>query len=237
MMNDSEANMRLLGAFGPVGMEVSEKTLIDRGINAKPIFKFVEWEKPTRLRYNSNYQKAIHEGITHCEGRNRVIVEYAKKAAERKLPTLVLIQRQEHGRILKALMKDAGLKVDYIFGENDSNERKNALNKLATGKSDALIGSKIVDVGVDVPAIGLVIQAGGGKAEVAYRQRIGRGLREKRNGPNVCFILDFYDSHNRYLHDHYVERLRVLKETPGFAENILGKSEDFPWEFFDGKMA
>lgn len=236
MHTASEPNMRLLGAFGPVGMEVTEKTLIERGINAKPIFKFATYEQPKRLRFNSNYQKAIHEGVTHCEERNNVIVQYAKKAAELKLPTLILIQRQEHGRILKALCKDAGLKTEYIFGENDSEERRNALRKLGANKIDVLIGSKIVDVGVDVPSIGLVIMAGGGKAEIAYRQRIGRGLREKRKGPNVCFILDFLDSYNRYLHDHYLERMRVIKGTPGFSTNLLDEGKDFPWELF-GEVA
>jgi superfamily II DNA or RNA helicase len=74
--------------------------------------------------------------------------------------------------------------------------------------------------------------AGGGKAEVAYRQRIGRGLREKRKGPNICFILDFCDSHNRYLYDHYLERIRVIKETPGFSTNILKDGEDFTWHLY-----
>ncbi|MBH8434009.1 hypothetical protein I8Q59_09430, partial [Acinetobacter baumannii] len=43
----------------------------------------------------------------------------------------------------------------------------------------------LLDGGVDVPAVGLIILAGGGKAEVALRQRIGRGLRAKKFGPNV----------------------------------------------------
>jgi superfamily II DNA or RNA helicase len=233
MQGQGEADMRLLGAFGPVGIEVSEKTLIDRGINAKPIFKFAEYPAVTKLRYNSNYHKAVHEGITHCEVRNTCIVEHAIKAVARGLPTLVLVQRQDHGRILKAMLKEAGLKVEYIYGENDSKERRTALTKLGNRKIDILIGSKIVDVGVDVPAIGLVIMAGGGKAEVAYRQRIGRGLREKKTGANVCFILDFHDASNRFLHDHFLERKRVVKGTSGFAENLLTEGQDFPWELFE----
>jgi superfamily II DNA or RNA helicase len=203
--------------------------VLDRGINARPIFKFANYEKSSKLKFGSNYHKAVFEGISHCEERNKVIVEHVKQAADRKLPSLVLIQRQEHGRILEAMIKAAGVKVAYIFGENDSTERRVALDKLAKGKVDCLIGSKIVDVGVDVPAIGLVVMAGGGKAEVAYRQRIGRGLREKKTGDNVCYILDFNDCHNRYLQEHCIERLKVVRTTPGFAENLLASGEDFPW--------
>lgn len=229
MYKNTEANMRLLGAFGPVGMEVSEKLLIGRGINAKPYFKFATYEKPPRLKYGSGYLKAVHEGISQCEERNRVVVEYACKAAKRKLPTLILIQRKEHGRILKSNLKDAGLKAEFIFGETDSHERRATLTKLKEGKLDVLIGSKIFDVGIDCPAIGLLINAGGGKAEVSYRQRIGRALRAKTKGPNVAFILDFNDSHNRYLQEHYEERLKIVRGTAGYAEGLLTAGQDFPW--------
>lgn len=232
MRNKSEANMRLLGSFGNIGIDVSEKTLIDRGINAKPIFKFAEYDKPTNIKFGSNYQKAVFESITHCKERNNVILEHCLKARDKKLPTLILIHRQEHGKVLKALLKAAGLKVEFIWGETDSDERRDVLKKLANGKIDVLIGSTIVDVGVDVPAIGLVILAGGGKAEVSYRQRIGRGLREKRSGPNICFVLDFLDEHHKNLNEHFMERLKVIKGTPGFAENLLKRGEDFPWSMF-----
>ncbi|MFX5809068.1 helicase-related protein, partial [Acinetobacter baumannii] len=79
---------------------------------------------------------------------------------------------------------------------DDQGERKSALTELANKDIDVLIGTTILDVGVDVPAVGLIILAGGGKAEVALRQRIGRGLRAKKFGPNVAFIVDFTDQHN-----------------------------------------
>lgn len=232
MRNKSEANMRLLGGFSGIGIDVSEKTLIDRGINARPIIKFVEYEKSDKLKFGSNYHKAVFEGVTHCHGRNKAIVEHCVKAAAKKLPVLILVNRKEHGKVLKALLTASKLKVDYIWGESDSDKRSDALHKLGTNKLDVLIGSTIVDVGVDVPAIGLVILAGGGKAEVAYRQRIGRGLREKHSGPNVCFILDFLDEHHKNLNEHFMERLKVIKGTPGFSENLLKRGEDFPWELF-----
>lgn len=228
----SESNMKLLGSFGPVGIEVSEKTLIDRGINARPIFKFATYPKSDKLKFGSNYHKAIFEGITHCQERNAVIIEHAKKAAEKKLSTLILVQRKEHGNILLNQLRAEGIKATYIFGDHKSDERRSALTRLANGKIDVLIGSTILDVGVDVPSIGLVIMAGGGKAEVSFRQRIGRGLREKKSGPNVCFVLDFADVHNHYLNEHYRERLKMIKYTEGFAENLLSDDEDFPWRMF-----
>lgn len=93
-----------------------------------------------------------------------------------------------------------------------------------------LIGSTILDVGVDVPAVGMVILAGGGKAEVALRQRIGRGLREKKNGlPNIALVVDFEDLGNNHLRDHARQRKAIIEATPGFREGILRPGEDFDY--------
>jgi len=97
------------------------------------------------------------------------------------------------------------------------------LIELKNGEIDVLIGSTILDVGVDVPSVGVVILAGGFKAEYSIRQRIGRGLREKKSGPNVAFIVDFTDEHNNHLRGHAQERKRIVAETPGFGERIVDK--------------
>ena len=103
-----------------------------------------------------------------------------------------------------------------------------ALTALGNGGLDVLIGSTILDVGVDVPSVGMIVLAGGGKAEVATRQRIGRGLREKKSGgPNVAFIVDAADDHNNHIKGHYLQRRGIVKSTPGFAENVV---EDFDFK-------
>lgn len=233
MKDKSESNMKLLAAFGPVGLNVSEKTLIDRGINAKPIIKFADYEGSNRLRFGSNYQKAMFEGVTHCYNRNMVIIDNVKKAVKRKMPVLILVQRQDHGKLLRQYLLNEKIRTEFIFGDSTTRERRRALMDLEDGTTQVLIGSSIVDVGVDVPCISLLINAGAGKAEAQYRQRIGRGLRSKSKGPNVCFFLDFNDDHHRILHEHSQERLKIIKETPGFSENLLPPGDDFDWSLFD----
>jgi superfamily II DNA or RNA helicase len=120
--------------------------------------------------------------------------------------------------------------VDFIQGEDDQEGRQAALKKLAAGQLDVLIGTTILDVGVDVPAVGHICLAGGGKAEVALRQRIGRGLRAKKVGPNVAFVTDFEDSQNLHLRGHAQQRLAIIKGTPGFDENVLEGGKNFDFE-------
>ena len=108
-----------------------------------------------------------------------------------------------------------------IFLWRNAKERSVALNRLKNREIDVLIGSTILDVGVDVPAVGMVILAGAGKTQVAIRQRIGRGLRAKKTGANVCFIVDFNDPFNIYLSNHANLRRRIIEKTDGFNEGIV----------------
>ena len=230
MRDSEEHNMRLEGSFGPIGIEVSEKMLIDRGILAKPYFKFIESEHPKGLRKTMDYQRAVELGIIENVHRNTEIVNEVVTAASYGLTAMVLVIRKAHGERLKEMLTKAGLRVEYIYGDNDQSARDNALSRLEKGQIDVLIGTNILDVGVDVPAVGMVVLAGGGKAEVALRQRIGRGLREKKKGPNCCFIVDFVDSSNNHLRKHAYSRRLVIEQTPGFCENIISVNNDFDYE-------
>lgn len=235
-MRDSAAdNMRLMAAFGPVLIEVTEKMLIDRGILAKPFFKFEKVGLHPKLRRTSPYPRARQLQIVEGEARNESIVAHARKAKHLKMPVLVLVGLKEHGHRLVDLMKAAGIRALFLRGENNQAEREKALRDLKTGRIDCLIGTTILDVGVDVPAISLVILAGGGRAEVAHRQRIGRGLRAK--DPNYTFILDFEDELNDHLRDHAKQRRTIIEATPGFAEGILPPGKDFDWNLFAAKKA
>lgn len=230
MKKDAEANLRLQASFGSIGFEVSEKDLIDAGILARPIFRFAEVDKPKRLFRTTPYQRAVELGIVENEPRNVEIVREVKRAARYGLTGMILVQRKNHGILLQKMLEAVGLRVKFIFGETDQKKRDDALYQLGLGELDVIIGSTILDVGVDVPAIGIIVLAGGGKAEVALRQRIGRGLRAKKKGPNICFVLDFTDVHNRKLHEHAVERQTIIRSTPGFVENVLPTGMGFDYE-------
>lgn len=231
MKDSEESNMRLMAVSGPVGIKVTEKMLIDRGILATPHFRIVPLkEKPAKLMRSTSWASAYRIGIVDNDYRNGLIVNECVRMASYGLSSMVLIQQTKHGEIIMAGMLKAGLRVEFIQGEDDQVGRKAALRSLAAGEIDVLIGTTILDVGVDVPAVGHVCLAGGGKAEVALRQRIGRGLRCKKVGPNVCFVTDFADVFNNHLKGHAETRLAIIKGTPGFAENVLEGGADFDFE-------
>jgi superfamily II DNA or RNA helicase len=231
LMRNGEANARLVGMFGPIRLEVSEKMLIDRGILAKPYFKFIpigpKQQDPT-LRVGTSWQKAEEVGIVTNHYRNKCICAEVIRASRWGLTSMVLVKRQKHGKILHEMLQQYGLRGAYIFGESDKKKRDDALQKLRDGRYDYVIGSTILDVGVDVPGIGVLVLGGGGKAEVAIRQRIGRGLRGKKAPtPNFAFVVDFEDGHNKHLVKHAKQRRAIVEQTPGFVEGILPRGKDF----------
>lgn len=230
MKEDEEANMRLMACCGPVGYRVTEKQLIDAGILAKPFFKYVTIKnRPPKLYRHTGWQAAYRLGVVECKERNELVVAEAVKAHRYGLSVMALVQHTAHGDLLKHMLTLAGLRVRFISGECDHATRKAALQELADKKIDVLIGTTILDVGVDVPATGMIILTGAGKAEVALRQRIGRGLRAKKSGPNVAFIVDFEDIFNDHLKVHYQQRHAIVSGTPGFAENIIPPGTDFDY--------
>jgi superfamily II DNA or RNA helicase len=229
MRADAADNMRLMAAFGPILIQVTEKELIDKGILAKPYFRFVNTPTPKALFKSTPYQRAYTMGYVQNALMHAAIVAEAKKAASLGQPVMTLIQRTAHGDILAELMRKAGLRVTFLKGEDDQKARKRELQRLAAGEIDVLIGTTILDVGVDVPAVGLVQLAGGGKAEVALRQRIGRGARRKKVGPNIFFVSDYTTGPNAHLQGHARERRAIIEGTDGFREGILKPGADHPW--------
>lgn len=237
-MKDSAAdNMRLMAAFGPVLIDIPEKLLIERGILAKPIFKFVDSQAPAKLHKSSPFERGYKLGYIENQHMLDDMLHDALLAAQHKLPTLTLIARKAHGEAVLDFYRAHGLRFEFLKGEDKQAARREQLDNLVTGKLDGVIGTTILDVGVDVPAIGLVQLAGGMKAEVSLRQRIGRGLRRKKLVANVSFIADYSCNLNNSLRDHASQRYNIIKRTPGFAEGILPANQDFPWHLFDRKAA
>lgn len=237
MRSSAVDNMRLMAAFGPVLIDVSEKLLIDRGILAMPFFKIVDTEAPKGLHKSSPFERAYTLGYIESPTMLKVLGDDAKKAAIHALPVLTLVARKKHGDNILEHYRKIGLRFEFLRGEDKMDDRRRQLKKLTTGELDGVIGTNILDVGVDVPAIGLIQLAGGMKAEVGLRQRIGRGLRAKKTGANIAFIADYTCNLNNTLRDHARQREGIIRQTPGFAEGILPVNQDFPWHEFKIKAS
>ena len=237
MRDSAEDNMRLMAAFGPKLIIITEEMLIERGILAKPFFKFVDCAPHPKLRRTSPWERAYKLGYIDNDFMLADALKDALKAKQHGLPVMTLCVRKEHGQKIEDFYKAHGLRAKFIYGESKMEIRRRYISMLATDEIDVLIGTTILDVGVDVPAVGLIQRLGGYKAEVQLRQQIGRGLRAKKNMPNYAFIADYSCNMNTTLGEHYRQRRHIVESTPGFAEGILAANQDFPWHIFAERKA
>jgi superfamily II DNA or RNA helicase len=140
MRESEEANMRLMASSGPVAIKITEKELIDKGILAKPYFKFVTLTKnPPLLATSSDWRTAYRLGIVENEERNQKILFEVRRAVEHGLSVMVLFKMVEHGKRLKALFDANGIRSALISGSNDQEERKAAITQLKEGNIDVLL--------------------------------------------------------------------------------------------------
>lgn len=65
---------------------------------------------------------------------------------------------------------------------------------------------------INIPGLDAVINAAGGKSEVAVLQMIGRGLRRTKNKDTVL-IYDFFDNSMSWFVEHFGNRFSMYCES------------------------
>lgn len=200
-------------AFGPVVARVTNDELIELGVNARPTIRMVEITKP-EIDSSLDWQGVYKEGIVLNEERNGLITGHAARFAKKKWPTLVIVRELWHGDNLCSLMRDAGVAHAFVHGQMSTTEVERQKVRLTEGKIRVLIASPIFGEGVDIPSVRALIVADGGQSTANVLQKIGRGLRAKKDD-NRLDVVDFSDLTHRWLSRHSQERL-ALYESEGF---------------------
>lgn len=208
------SDLTLIGATGPVIVDISNNELIESGISARPMIEMhVISNKSTKRDFKLAWKDA-YEKYVICNGvRNELIASIVESANANS--TLVLVERLDHGKKLQELITAS----EFVSGGSDITRRLSARTDLGAKNHVKVISTPIFDEGVDLPAVDLLILAGGGKAMVKLLQRIGRGMRHK-DGKNEVRIIDFVDDTNIYLLSHSKERAEIY-ESEGFEVKVI----------------
>ena len=197
----------LEGALGPVIESKSTANLIEEGKLTKPIIQLIERSYTASGEdENMSYQEVYDEYIVNNDLRNktiREIVDDIKKRNE-KSRILILTKSLAHGRTLEELL---GGNCEFLQGCDSIGERYNAISRFrGCGDSSVLIGTKILQTGINIEEITHFINARGMKSEIATLQALGRALRRHESKEEV-YVYDFLDK-EKYLREHAVARKR-----------------------------
>ncbi len=203
----------LVEAFsGPVIYEISASELIRKGYLVPPHIFFLE--VPQKKNIGSSYQDIYKKYVINNTERNNIIYKATEKLIKAGRRPIVLFSNISHGQILFQMFEDK-FKVEILDGSSSTEERDEVIQKFKNKEIDMILGSKIFDVGVDIPELDAIVLAGGGtKSKILTKQRIGRVLRIFPSKTNAI-VVDFYDQ-AKNLKKHSQIRRDIYKEEEEF---------------------
>lgn len=224
---------RIKSLMGNPIINVTNKQMIDRGVSAKPHIKMVSITQPTDLDAQVGaymkkngmttggtagdlmaYQVTYSLGVIHNQYRNHLIAQIAVESAKRldKKAVLIIVNSIEHGELISKELDSLGAEYDFIQGKDDTDTRNSVLERVKNGSLKIVIGTKILDAGIDIPNIKIFIECSGGKSYITLLQRIGRTLRIMEDKKDV-YIFDLWDrTTSGPLYKHGKERLKYYRE-------------------------
>jgi len=205
---DTVSKYSLEGALGPVIEAENTKSLIDKNYLSRPIIQIFPVENEEDLS-NLSYEKVYEKHITKNPDRNNLIlgiINHIKKS-NKKARILILTQQLAHAGILNELIENSY----KLEGYDHVSTRYDTIKKFLDEKeTSVLIGTKILQSGVNIEQISHFINARGWKSEIATLQALGRALR-KHDSKLQVYIYDFYDK-VKYLEKHSKDRIKAYKK-------------------------
>jgi len=208
----AKSYMAIEGVLGPVIGEFTEEEAVKAGIIArtKVILREVPYDK--YVSYLSNYQDVYKKAVVQHIGYNRQVIKEAKYWIDKGLTVLIVFVELEHGKLLKKLAKELGIdNCAYIDGETDGNLQEKIRKDFTEKRIDLVIASMVWKKGINVPTIGCLINALGGKSDILIRQMKGRGGRVTEMKDTLIYV-DFFNPSHEHLIRQFGFRMTLYFE-------------------------
>ena len=201
-----EAKMALEGYIGPV-ISVKRIDEVDRLAKIKVILR--KLPITTTAKEAKSYPDVYKYGVTFNRRRHRMVLLEADELVSEGRTVLIFVTQVQHGNniLIMAQKTFPHLRIEYVHGQVAGKDRNQIKKDLNSGEIDVVIADAVWREGVDVPTLGAVINASGGKSEIMTLQTIGRGLRTVPGIKDDVILVDFFDPSHRYLIEHFGQRL------------------------------
>jgi superfamily II DNA or RNA helicase len=209
---DDGSDLMIEAAFGPRIVDISASELIRLGYLVRPEITIKEltnniWSGKT---YEQIYKSAIVENVF----RNMQVTSDACEQYDIGRCTLVLVTQIQHGDRLESMIRSAGKPAIFISGKSGMKRRREVISDMRAGKSPIVIASTIADVGLDVPRLVSIVEAGAGKSSVTALQRLGRIMRPFDN-KDMCYFTTYHDM-APYINTQIDNKIRIWQTEPEF---------------------
>lgn len=213
---DDCSDLMIEAAFGSRIIDITASELIEQGYLVQPIIDVYPvnnntWSGKT---YVEVYKSAIVENTM----RNMQVVDHALYWHYEKKNVLILVTQIQHGEIIEDMLHMMGAKdATFISGKSGMKKRRRVIQEMREGKAPLVIASTIADVGLDVPRLEVIVEAGAGKSSVTALQRLGRIMRPFA-GKETCRFVTFRDK-ALFLNTQIENKLKIWRTEPKFIIN------------------
>lgn len=213
----NEAIMALEGYIGPV---IASKKSTEVKRLATVIVKLKKISETHHLREIKLYPEVYKMGVIFNSRRNKSVLEEANKLVGVGRTVLILVTAIQHGHNIINMAKRIfpQLKITFVWSGISSTDRNSIKKLFNEGNYEVVIADAVWKEGIDIPNLGAIINAAGGKSEINTIQSIGRGLRRVEGIKENVILVDFFDPSHRYLRDHFSERLCTYFEQGWMGE-------------------
>jgi len=202
--------MMVEAATGPVLLEVKSDELIKAGYLAKPTVEILRYDTPS-LDGEWKWSAIYKTGIVENPDRNATIVRKATSLVNDGKQVLILVAQVWHGEILSSLFEVQKIRHKFVHARVPVSVIEGVKEEFAERIFPVLIASPVFGEGVDIPIIEALIIADGGKSFRGTLQKVGRGLRKKKEGENVVLVVDLADTAHPLLAKHSRERISTYQ--------------------------
>lgn len=208
--DDIIGQLTLKGAFGNVIQTKTTQELIKDKKIAKPIIQIIEYtDDLTPDDLDDTYASLYTKFIVNSIKRNKLITDLAAEISKgnTKAKVCILVKNLSHLECLRKAIPNSYT----LEGINSISERKEAISGFLGAKGAAfLIGTKVLQTGINIEEITHLINARGLKDKIPTIQGLGRGMRKTKDKSSVM-VYDFMDE-IPYMRDHSKARIRHYKK-------------------------
>lgn len=209
---DDGSDLMIEAAFGSRICDVTASELIDLGYLVQPHIEIHRVQD--RMWHGKKYAEIYESAIVQNPMRNLQVANDAYQQYQMGRNTLVLINHIAHGEIIEDILRNLGAPAVFISGKSRMKHRRQVIQDMRDGKAPIVVASTIADVGLDVPRLQTVVEAGAGKSSVTALQRLGRVMRPFE-GKDTCHFITYRDN-APFLRDQVDNKIRIWSTEPNF---------------------
>lgn len=171
---ENSGDATIYGLTGGPIVEVDYETLLHYNVIAKSMVHIINIGNAT-AKFGAQPQKIENAFIVKNRKRNEKLVSAIRKFVKYGFIVMVLVKKKAHAEIFMEALSD--LKVFSVFGSESGLDIDVETDEVISvdvdyeqfavdfeaGKYEVVIGSTVADEGMDLPSMGALVLAGGGK--------------------------------------------------------------------------